>query len=203
MSDAPAGNARGSGYDRADGDWYVEPPWTVEDLLGVEKFDGAIWDPACGRGTVPTVAGYHGYRTVGTDLVERGWSTGSVDFLAATEARAPNIVCNPPFGVINRWIPHALRLAPGKVAIFARLALLEGAQRGAFFQRSPLSRVWVCSARVPCPPGADAPAIADWRRDTIKGAFVPYAWFVWSRGYAGEPLLGFLPRLSGASELVV
>ena len=36
-----------------------------------------------------------------------------------------------------------------------------------------------------------------WLRNTVKGGFVAYAWFVWTLGYTGEPLDGFLPRLHG------
>lgn len=187
------GNPRGSGYRRNDHDWYVEPPWAVADFLQAEQFAGGIWDPACGRGTIPIVAVRHGYLTAGTDLIDRGYCDGGTNFLALSRAPLPNVVCNPPFADIEDWIRHAVRLASGKVAIFCRLALLEGVGRASLFRATGLSRVWVCSGRVPCPPGQDAPPIDAWGRGTIKGGFIAYAWFVWDRGHVGDWRGGFLP----------
>jgi hypothetical protein len=115
------------------------------------------------------------------------------------------MISNPPFDIIDRWIPRALRLTSGKVAIFGRLALLEGVDRGKLFQSTPLSRIWVFSGRVPCPPGEQAPPIDAWPRSILKGAFIAYAWFVWRHGHVGDPLTGFLPRIQrdGASELAL
>lgn len=90
-------------------------------------------------------------------------------------------MCNPPFAGIEKWLLHALSLATGSVAVFARLALLEGVARGRLFRSTPLSRVWVHSGRVPCPPGEQAPPLDAWSRTTITG------------GYTGDPRLGLLP----------
>jgi len=192
--DDPKGNPRDSGYARNAHDWYVEPPWTVHDLFDAEQFTGAIWDPACGRGTIPIVAAQRGYIAYGTDLVDRGFGRLCSNFLNRSDSPAPNIVSNPPFEQIELWVRQALRLATDKVAIFGRLALLEGIRRGAWFPTTPLSRVWACSQRVPCPPGETAPPIDAWDRDTITGGFVAYAWFVWQHGHTDEPRLGWLPR---------
>ena len=191
--DAPKGNDRNSGYARNKNDWYVEPPWTVADLLDAEKFSGGIWDPSCGRGTVPIVAGKRGYASYGSDLVDRGFGLTNTDFFEVHRGMAANIVCNPPFNVIERWIQHALQLTTGKVAIFGTLRMLEGVGRAKLFRATPLARVWVCSDRVPCPPGEQAPAIEAWERGTISGTFVPYAWFVWQHGHVGDWTGGFLP----------
>jgi hypothetical protein len=39
-------------FDRADGEWYVEPRWVSDALFRVEDFSGGIWDPACGQGNI-------------------------------------------------------------------------------------------------------------------------------------------------------
>lgn len=33
-------------------DFYPTPPYGTEALLSVEKFNGAIWEPACGTGAI-------------------------------------------------------------------------------------------------------------------------------------------------------
>lgn len=186
------GNAKASGYERNLNDWYVEPPYVVEDFLDAWPVEGAIWDPSCGRGTIPIVCRRRGHEAIGSDLVDRGFGQGNIDFLSCRSLRAPTIISNPPFAIIHRWMAHALALGPRQVIIFARLGLLEGIERGKWFQRSPFRRVYVCSYRVPCPPGEIAPAIDQWERNTIRDMFLAFAWFIWQPGYSGETDLRFL-----------
>lgn len=174
---------RASGYDRAAADWYVEPAWIVDALAGAEPFSGECLDPCCGAGNIPRVLSARGIACRGSDLADRGYGKTGVDFFQTT-ARTDNIVSNPPYGVIEPWIEHALSLANQKVAVLARLALLEGIKRRSLFRRTPLARVWVSSRRVSMPPGgSDIPA---------KGGSVAFAWFVWERGHEGPPSLGWL-----------
>ena len=49
--------------------FYIEPQWCSERLFEVEKFNGAIWDPACGIGRVAEAARRAGYRAIATDMV--------------------------------------------------------------------------------------------------------------------------------------
>ena len=174
---------RASGYDRHANDWYVEPSWVVDALLDVEAFSGTSWDPACGGGNIPQTMATRGLRCFGSDLADRGFGEGGVDFFAA-DRRADHIVSNPPYGVIQPWITRALACTTGKVAILARLALLEGAKRRQWFAETPLARVWVSSRRVSMPPGGtDVPA---------TGGTIASAWFVWEHGHVGAPTLGWL-----------
>jgi hypothetical protein len=178
------GNARGSGYERHENDWYKESRYSIDALLDAEPFIGPIWDPACGGGNIPTACRDRGYEAIGSDIKDRGFGTTGVDFLMS-DRRVDKIVSNPPYGIIQPWIERCLQVTTGKVAILARLALLEGKARGAWFPSTPLARVWVHSSRVSMPPGdSDAPA---------KGGSVAFAWFVFEHGNAGPPTIGWLP----------
>ena len=175
---------RASGYERVANDWYVEPAWVVDALCNVERFDGLCWDPACGSGNIPSTLRKRGIECGASDIADRGVGFVGLDFFLA-DIRATNIISNPPFGVIERFITRALERTTGKVAILARLAFLEGQARQSFFRQTPLARVWVSSKRVSMPPGgSDIPA---------KGGTIAYAWFVWSKGHVGAPTLGWLP----------
>lgn len=176
---------RASGYDRATGDWYVEPPWIVEALLDAEKLEGVCWDPFCGAGNIPSILQEHGILCRASDLVDRGYgATGYSFFDFRLADGADCIISNPPYNVIEQVIDHALLLAERKVALLARLALLEGQKRRRFLQGTPLARVWVSSRRVSMPPGGtDIEA---------KGGSIAYAWFVWERGYRGKPEIGWV-----------
>jgi hypothetical protein len=188
----PRGNARGSGYARNAHDWYVEPPHAVRALLDAEPIEGRVWDPACGRGTIPRVIEERGIDGFGTDLVDRGFGGGGIDFMRHSPPLMDNIICNPPYKIINAWIDRALKLTTRKVAIFAPLTFLEGIKRGAWFPTTPLSRVLVFSWRVNCPSGELAPdfdaPIEAWDKGTSKA----YAWFIWDHAHAGEARVGFL-----------
>ncbi len=175
---------RASGYARVSNDWYVEPRWLVDALLDVERFDGVCWDPACGGGNIPEAVKARGIHCSASDIAPRGYG-GVADFLApSTGGRVDHIISNPPYGVIEAWIEKSLACTVGKVAILARLALLEGQKRRAFFARTPLARVWVSSRRASMPPGgSDVPA---------SGGAIAYAWFVWEHGHSGPPTLGWV-----------
>jgi hypothetical protein len=166
-------------------DWYPTPSHGTRALLGAEKFDGAIWEPACGDGAISRVLEEAGYEVVSTDLVERGYGTARVDFLMEYRALAPNIVTNPPFKYVEPFVVKALALTTGKVAMLARLALLEGAGRRTLFESTPLARVWVFSRRL-----AISRAGEEWR--SKQGGMVAFAWFVWDHSHTGKPTLGWI-----------
>ena len=178
---------RASGYARAASDWYVEPAWCVEALQGVERFTGGCWDPACGGGTIPRTLNGLGVDCVGSDIVDRGYGS-QMDFLAVTTRALPgltSIVSNPPYGIIVPWIEKALSLTTDRVAILARLALLEGRARRDFFTKTPLARVHVSSRRISMPPGERMAEME------AKGGSIAYAWFVWDHAHKpGTPYAG-------------
>jgi len=162
--------------------FYPTPPAGTRALLAVERFDGPIWEPACGEGHMSRELEAAGYEVISTDLVDRGYGTSRVDFLMESRPLAPNIMTNPPFKLGEKFARHALGLTTGKVALLCRLMWLEGRERRRMFEDSPLARVWVFSRRL----GMRANTVAD------KGGMVPYAWFVFEHGHKGPPALGWV-----------
>lgn len=166
-------------------DFYATPPEAVKGLLSVEHFDGPIWEPACGDGAISRVLSEAGYTVVSTDLVERGYGEGRIDFLMERKSLAPNIVTNPPYKNGVEFAEHAVELASQKVAFLMRLVWLEGARRQKFFTKTPLARVWVFSKRIPRMNrhDYDGPTVA---------SSIAFAWFVWDHGHDGPPVLGWI-----------
>jgi hypothetical protein len=178
---------RASGYAKADNDYYVEPPWIVDALLDAEEIPlGTIcWDPSCGGGNIPDRAYARGIQCGGSDVVDRGYGYAA-DFFGFERplGDASVIISNPPFGVMERYVRHALSLVSGRVIILARLAFLESQTRASFFAETPLARVWVSRRRASMPPGGtDIKA---------KGGSIPFAWFVWAHGHHGPPTIGWI-----------
>src|SRR5690606_6095380 len=130
-------------------DFYPTWPAATAALLTRERFDGPIWEPACGEGDMSRVLEAAGYDVISTDLVDRGYGEPRVDFLMEWEPRAPNIVTNPPFGLAREFVDKALMLTTGKVAMFLRLAFLESIERGVWLPTTPLARIYIMSRRVP------------------------------------------------------
>jgi hypothetical protein len=172
---------------RSPNDFYPTPPEMTSALLSVEKFEGDVWECACGDGSMSRVLEAEGYCVKSTDLVDYGYGLPGVDFLQSPD-HADNIVTNPPFNQISEFIEHALTRARKKIAILGRLGILEGQKRRLLWDASPMSRVWVFSKRIACIKPGDQPYGAKGG----KGGMIAYAWYVWDLEYDGPTTLGWL-----------
>lgn len=167
-------------------DFYPTPPEGTEALLRRVEFDGPIWEPACGDGAISEVLLAAGHSVISSDLVDRGYGEPRIDFLMETKPRAPNVITNPPFKLLVPFIEKALALTTGKVAILARLAVLEGAARRRLYESTPLSQVLVFSRRLEI-------HRRGWEVGKGGGGMIAFAWFVWDHQHEGPPTLGWLP----------
>ena len=73
----------------------------AEWLIQLEELNLNIWECACGSGHLGKVFENHGYNVKATDLVNRGYGQGGVDFLACEEKFDGDIVTNPPISMLN------------------------------------------------------------------------------------------------------
>jgi hypothetical protein len=188
----PSGVNLHSGYEAADGGFYVEPRWLVDALLDIEAFEGGIHDPFCGGGNIVGACLARGLAATGSDRYDRGFGERR-DAFDITEP-CGNLLSNPPFDRIEVAARHFLPLVQRKLVLLARLNVLEGQTRQALFRESPPARVWVSSRRASIPPGDLAHP-----RDQF-GAMVPppatggstaYCFVVWDRDHAGSTVLGW------------
>lgn len=181
--------------DREKDDFYPTPVPATLALLRGETFGPRIWEPACGDGAISSVLQAAGHDVCSTDLIERGYGTSGVDFLATTALLAPAIVTNPPYKLAEAFVHHALDMRAEKVAMLLRLAWLEGeGRRKRVFDVRPPVRVWVLSARPTLWHGTDPNA-----RDT--GGATSYAWFVWEHGPVSPTTVGWLSKAAGERSL--
>jgi hypothetical protein len=71
-------------------------------------FDGLrIWEPACGGGAISNVLLGRGFDVVSTDLHNRGYSSGSIDFLQS-QIMGEAIITNPPFNLAHDFIAKSI-----------------------------------------------------------------------------------------------
>lgn len=175
---------------RDPGDWYVEPRWCSERLFEQIPFVQEVIDPACGMGRIVESARAAGHCAEGWDLVDRGFPRTKVrDFLGRDEKIA-NIICNPPFGIAQEFVEHALELARYQVCMLLPANWIQGDRRSRWLARTPLSRVLFITPRPSMPPGR---LVADGVEP--GNGTTDYAWFCWVRhATPGLPTVGWLRR---------
>lgn len=181
------GASNHSAENRADFDYYATDPKAMYLLLDEEKFSENVWECACGEGHLSRVLEEKGYKARSTDLVDRGYGEGGVDFLnIKSEFYDGDIITNPPYKYAQEFVEKALSLIEDghKVAMFLRLSFLEGKQRRKLFDECPPSRVYVASGRINCCKNGD---FSDERRKNSSAQ--AYAWFVWEKPLAKQPII--------------
>lgn len=183
-------------WQRDENDWYVEPEWCSARLFQVEPFRGVVWDPACGMGRIVDAAGAAGYPTMWSDLIDRGCGATITNFLE-TSVKVDNIVSNPPFGIAERFVEHALELALEKVAMLLPANWVQGDRRSRWLETTKLRRVYFITPRPSMPPGS---VIASGGKP--GNGTTDYAWFVWEAYYPGSPEICWLRRDTGNQQLL-
>lgn len=174
-------------WQREEHEHYVEPEWCSRRLFEVEKFQGDIWDPACGFGRIPKAAIAAGYTAAGTDIVDRGYGQAfSVrDFLDCS-CSWPNIVSNPPFDIFQPFATQALKIARHKVAMIWLVRTLPAAR---WLRDTPLARIWLLTPRPSMPPGHVIAA-----GEKPGGGKQDFCWLVWDKSHTGPASIGWLHR---------
>lgn len=165
-------------------DYFPTPEWATYALIDNERFEGKIWEPACGDGAMSRVLEQTGCPVISTDLFDRGYGEAGVDFLKANLV-SDNIVTNPPYNSAESFVRIGLALSRRKMALLLRLAFVEGANRQrTIFAKTPPTRIWVFSERITFYP---AGAIQRGSGTTA------YAWFVWDQAETGKTEMKWLP----------
>lgn len=169
-------------------DYYATDPKAMELLLEVENFAPVVWECACGEGHLSKVLEEHGHKVISTDLIYRGYgSSKPLDFLReATNYFDGDIITNPPYKYALEFVQRALEIIPPgrKVAMFLKLTFLEGQKRKDFFLHNPPKTVYVSSSRLICAMNGEF--------EKYPSSAVAYAWFVWEKGYAGDPVIKWI-----------
>lgn len=170
-------------------DYYATEPKAVEVLLAQEGFSPYVWECACGEGHISQVLTNAGYRVKNSDIVDRGLvGTEIIDFLQVKKEDVKSgvpmdIITNPPYKYAKEFVEKALDISMDgtKIAMFLKLTFLEGQARRKLFLKAPPKTVYVFSGRVKCAKNGNF--------DEIGSSAVAYAWFVWEKGFKGNPTI--------------
>lgn len=178
------GSSNHTADERAANDYYATDPQAVEMLLALESFAPLIWEPACGEGHISKVLTANGYEVISTDLIYRGYGEPEpMDFLTETFPDFEgDIITNPPYSAGLEFVERALETVRpgGKVAMFLKVQFLEGKRRGELFAKTPPRTVYISRSRLACAKNGDF-------SHTEKA--IAYAWYVWEKGFTGDPVI--------------
>ena len=171
--------------DREENDFYATEPKAVELLLAEETFANNILEPCCGEKHITKVLESAGYTVKSSDLIDRGVGADIQDFFKITEWDG-DIISNPPYKNALDFVKHSLDIIKegSKVAMFLKILFLEGKTRKEFFLENPPKVIYVASGRLNCAKNGDF--------DKYTTGAVCYAWFVWEKGFTGEPVVRWI-----------
>ncbi len=176
---------------RAAFEFYPTPPEAVRALLSVEQFCGDIWEPACGDGAISNELIKAGHRVVSTDLIDRGYGDGQLDFLKSEKPLAKNIITNPPYGThglgdafVKKALIHCQKTG-GSVAMLLNLRSLANPARTPKFCKTPPSAIYVLDDLTCWPEGKPT-------SKTARIARQQYYWAVWRPKTSGMPKFWWL-----------
>lgn len=171
---------------RETNDYYATEPAAAEWLCKLENLSETIWECAAGEGHLSEVFVEKGHTVLSTDLIDRGYGTGGVDFLKCNDTFDGDIITNPPYKYAKEFVYKALELVPDgrKVCMFLKLQFMEGKARKLLFEKYPPKTIYVSSSRLLCAKNADFNGMR-----AGGGSAVAYAWYVWEKGYYGDTVV--------------
>lgn len=172
--------------ERESHDYYATEPKAAELLCDLFTFSPLIWECACGEGHLAKVFENRGYIVKATDLIDRGYGKGGVDFLAYNKPFCGDIITNPPYKYAQEFVEKALSLVEEGhyVAMFLKLTFMEGKKRQKLFQNSPPLCIYVSSSRLLCAKNGEFQKMRDG-----GGSAVAYGWYIWKKGYTGDTVI--------------
>lgn len=180
---------------RVEDDFYATNPKAVEMLMNTYEFNnGSFLEPCVGNGSIAKVIHkeFPNSKIIGVDIVDRGYPNTIIsDFLKyQTDERFDNIVTNPPYSLGKEFVEKGMELLKpnGKMAMFLKVQFLEGKKRVDMFKQFPPRYIYVFTKRMATWNNGQ-PLDANGKRWATT---MCHAWFVWEKGYMGEPVVRWL-----------
>ena len=173
--------------DREKNDYYATDPKALDALYKSFVIPDNIWECACGEGHLSKKLQEYGINVYSSDLIDRGFGDGNVDFLLQNKMPdgCKNILTNPPYKYATEFVEHALNLLDDGCycIMFLKTTFLEGQKRyDRIFKNDPPKYVSQFVKRVEC--GLNG--------HFNGGSAVAYAWFIWKKGFKGHTQIDWI-----------
>jgi len=172
-------------------DFYATSPQALKIFLEKLKEDNLIlnkkiWECACGQGHLSKFLENEGYKVLSTDLIDRDFGQGGIDFLNNNRDWNGDILTNPPFKLAEKFVEQGIKKLKigNKLFLFLKIQFLEGQKRKKLFKKYPLKYVYCYSSRQKCSKDGN------FEKYTATTQF--YAWYIWEKGYKGETTIRWI-----------
>jgi hypothetical protein len=140
-----------------------------------------VLEPSAGSGKMVAVLKDFADTVIASDIA------GGQDFLTVEHFDGDAIITNPPFGLAQQFIEHALRLTKpvsGVVAMLLRTDFDHAKTRSHLFAGcSAFTKKLVLTKRI------------RWFEDSTGNPSFNHAWFLWNHRHQGAPTLAYAPPL--------
>lgn len=165
--------------ERQPDDFYSTDPSAIDKLLEAYELPNVCWECACGQGHLSKRLEEFGRKVYSTDLIDRGYGEGGIDFLKMDHIPYEGcncIITNPPYKYATEFVEHSLELLPegGVCAMFLKTLFLESQKRyDRIYSINPPKYIFQFVKRIGCNKNAST---------RYESSAVSYAWFVWEKG---------------------
>lgn len=170
--------------DRQENDLYCTNPKMVELLLQYEKFSPNIWEPCNGLSHISDTLRDNGYNVRKSDILSYNQDDVEImDFLETNETFDGDIVTNPPYKNVEKYIYKALESA-NKVAMLLKVNILATQKRKKLFDAYPPKTVYVLSKRYMCAKNGEF--------EKYGNGAVDYVWIIWEKDFKGDSVIKWI-----------
>ena len=168
-------------------EYYATHPTVTLDLLRQESFHHHILEPACGGGFISKPLMDNGYEVLSTDIIDRGFGNGGIDFLTSKfEQGKYDIVTNPPYSLFIPFLLKSIKLCHSKVAMLLPVTFLSCKQRCRIYEDYPPHTVYIYTDRICIAKNGEF--------EKYDATINPqmYAWYVWHKDFHGNPTIKWI-----------
>lgn len=175
--------------ERQNEDYYATSEIAIDRLLSAYDIPHNVYEPCCGAGDLSKRLEHFGREVVSTDLVDRGYGQGGVDFFNVKTMPFDKDCCiltNPPYKFHLEVIEHALEIAVDDempVIMLLKTTALEGRKRWErLYSKGYLHAIYQFRERLLCAKNGDFEGM-------IKGggSAVSYAFYLFMRKRCDAP----------------
>ena len=161
-------------------DFFPTPPWATRAICEAHKFEGSIWEPACGDYHMSNTLKEYNDNVTATDLIY------GHDFLLDKPLKGMDwIITNPPFNMAEEFIHKSLEYCNRGAAFLLRINFLATAKRyRTLYSITPPAKIFQYTDRIQF----NATEV------NRKGSTaVDYTWIIWDKQHNGPPEFNWLP----------
>jgi len=169
-------------------DLYDTPTAITHAILKKEEFPGTVIEPCAGNGFMVNAVKQFGLPVRSNELYPTEKFSPDTNLNYVTDDLSSlftgddtySVVGNPPYTLAKEFIEKTINSNVVKHAWLLRFQFVESKKRYEFFKIHPPRRVWIFSSRVNFDPVSP------------NGGLICFSWWVWERGFKGDPELKWL-----------